>query len=758
MDRRDFIKMLGIAGTSATAYAACSAYMQEALAQSTTIEDLLTSAAECPGGKLADIEHVVILMQENRSFDHYFGTLRGVRGFGDPRPLRLRNGKPVWEQSDGARPYRLPKTQAHESGIDGEKIPANSAGSVFLEDPAHDYGTGLDAWNGGLMDKWKEKKGYVALSHYTEQDIPLFFKLARSFTLCDAYFCSHNGATDPNRSFMFTGTCMGRTANSYFSGAKDPAWVDWKSYPEKLEELGIEWKFYQDGLTWTDDAFAGNYGDNTLEYFKRYRTNGTSIYEKNQSVNSVLRTDASKPSQFEQDILDNKLPEVSWIVAPEAFTEHPKYPPHFGEYYIHEILRAFAANKKVWHKTLFLINYDENGGFFDHVLPPTPPLDSGHGKTSPGITLTPKGTVNSETSIQRADPIGMGPRVPMLVISPWSAGGRVNSETFDHTSVIRFLDKWLIARGKQAADAPAFSTISSWRQAIAGDLTSTFDFRRTRTEGLDKLIAPGEKAMMLTEANRTSARAAAAEGAHFTPGIADVKADAHAGKPIGSKQDQTRCEILPIGYDFQVYFRFGSHSDGKKRVEWVIRNRGPLGAAFYVTPYSRTDAPSWYYSVEGVKSGGGPIEVTDYAQIANGVYAHAIHGPNGYLFEFFGNSLDTQQTQLPNIMEMKSADDGKKLQIVFEKWQTASGKLKLIDAYSGTEQVIDKAKEVSGTTTVEIATKDGWYDVAVVDGVNANNFLRRYAGHLENGKIGKSDPAIGLEYDPLKRAYIGMVA
>ena len=145
MDRRDFIKMLGIAGTSATAYAACSAYMQEALAQSTTIEDLLTSAAECPGGKLADIEHVVILMQENRSFDHYFGTLRGVRGFGDPRPLRLRNGKPVWEQSDGARPYRLPKTQAHESGIDGEKIPANSAGSVFLEDPAHDYGTGLDA-------------------------------------------------------------------------------------------------------------------------------------------------------------------------------------------------------------------------------------------------------------------------------------------------------------------------------------------------------------------------------------------------------------------------------------------------------------------------------------------------------------------------------------------------------------------------------------------------------------------------------------
>ncbi|MDR6633650.1 phospholipase C [Phyllobacterium sp. 1468] len=774
MDRRDFIKMLGIAGTSATAYAACSAYMQEALAQSTTIEELLTSAAECPGGKLADIEHVVILMQENRSFDHYFGTLRGVRGFGDPRPLRLRNGKPVWEQSDGARPYRLPKKQAHESGIDAEKIPADSAGSVFLDDPSHSYETGRQAWNDGLMDKWKEYKNYVSFAHYTEADIPLYFKLAKAFTLCDAYFCSHNGATDSNRSYFWSGTCNGLASNEFFSSRKGPR-PDWNTYPEKLEALKIDWKFYQDGLTWTsNDAFAGNYGDNTLEFFKAYEDETTALYKKNQRVNSVLRTDANKPSQFEQDIIDDKLPEVSWIVPPEAFTEHPKYPPHFGEYYVHEILRAFAANKKVWHKTLFLITYDENGGFFDHVLPPVPPLNANLGQVSAGIKLTPPGVprdFNAEYPDKVADdpkedakykdikptiPLGMGSRVPMLVISPWSAGGLVNSETFDHTSVIRFLDKWLIARGKQAADAPAFPTISSWRQAIAGDLTSTFDFSRTRTAGLDQLTAPGEKATMLTEVDRTSARAAAG-GGYFTPGIADVKADAYADKPIGSKQDKARCEILPIGYDFQVCFRFGTHSDGKKRVEWVIRNRGPLGAAFYVTPYSRTDAP-WYYSVEGVKSGAEPIEVTDYAQIENGTYEHAIHGPNGYLFEFSGNSLDAQQTQLPNIIEMKSADDGKKLQIVFEKWQTASGKLKLIDAYSGAEQVIDNAKEVSGTTTVEIATKDGWYDVAVVDGVNANNFLRRIAGHLENGKISKSDPAIGLEYDPLKRVYIGMMA
>ncbi|MFT7755605.1 UNVERIFIED_CONTAM: hypothetical protein ODX46_05665, partial [Salmonella enterica subsp. enterica serovar Enteritidis] len=139
----------------------------------------------------------------------------------------------------------------------------------------------------------------------------------------------------------------------YFSGNTkaddDASRPNWKSYPERFQELGVDWKFYQDGLTKTDDAFSGNYGDNTLEYFKQFRVNKTrlldksSIYDKNQTVNSVLRAEVNTKSQFEQDIIDNKFPAVSWIVAPEAFSEHPKYPPHFGEYYLHEILRALVA-------------------------------------------------------------------------------------------------------------------------------------------------------------------------------------------------------------------------------------------------------------------------------------------------------------------------------------------------------------------------------------------------------------------------------
>src|SRR5262249_45942732 len=161
----------------------------------------------------------------------------------------------------------------------------------FLKDPNHDYDGGLGAWNYGRMDRWKEKKDYVAFAHYTEQDIPLFFKLAKVFTVCDAYFCSHNGATDTNRSYLFSGTAMGKTANAFFSGIGGGTKANWKSYPEKLEEIAVDWKFYQDGVTWTDDPFAGNYGDNTLEYFEQFEDKTTTIYKKNQTVNSVLRTD-----------------------------------------------------------------------------------------------------------------------------------------------------------------------------------------------------------------------------------------------------------------------------------------------------------------------------------------------------------------------------------------------------------------------------------------------------------------------------------
>ncbi|WP_288194672.1 phosphocholine-specific phospholipase C [uncultured Phyllobacterium sp.] len=766
MDRRDFIKMLGIASVNTAAYAACSAYMQEALASSTVVEDMLSASVHCKEGSLADIEHVVILMQENRSFDHYFGTLRGVRGFGDPRPVKLKNGEPVWHQAQSdssaqkVKPYQLPRgTMTDNEG---------AAGGVFLEDPAHDYKSGLAAWNGGLMDKWIPQKGIVSMAHYSEKDIPLYFKLAKAFTICDAYFCSHNGATDPNRSYFWTGTCNGKTSNDFFSGNKaaddDASRPNWKSYPERLQELGVDWKFYQDGLTKTDDAFAGNYGDNTLEYFKQFRVNKTrlgdksSIYDKNQTINSILRTEANTRSQFEQDIIDNKLPEVSWIVAPEAFSEHPKYPPHFGEYYLHEILRALVANKEVWHKTALIVTYDENGGFFDHVLPPVPPIIFNGGKVSSGIILPPSEkprSFDTECSVDGNTVIGMGMRVPTLIISPWSSGGRVCSEVFDHTSVIRFLDVWLKARGRQQKDMPIFPNISSWRQAIAGDLTSAFDFGRADVKPMDDLVDGMQPVKVFSSREREFAR----NTITFKPTISDVNADPDNGKPISAKQDREGCDLLPIGYDFQVLCSFTKTTP--KRFELTFKNYGRLGAAFTVLAYDRNNS-GWFFSLEGAKSDvSTAVTLSDVWYLKDskapgwgeGDYFYLVHGPNGYLAEFRGNAENPLQAAFPDFIDISPSADGKIMKFAFAMWPTANGKLKMINAYSGVETVIS-----NGTKRVDVVTKDGWYDVSFVDAVNTDSkYLRRYAGHIETGKMSRTDPAIGMIYDEAARVYIPAV-
>lgn len=782
MDRRDFIKLLGIAGTNAAAFTACSSYMSEALAQSTVIGDMLAASPPCDGS-LKDIEHVVVLMQENRSFDHYYGTLRGVRGFGDPRPMKQKDGEPVWHQlqSDTTkpriRPYRLPKIVKYEPVGDADD--PKSSGNVFVTDPAHDFDTGLKAWNKGLMDQWIPAKDIISMAHYTEDDLPFYFKLAKTFTMCDAYFCSHNGYTDPNRSYFFTGTCDGRTDNSYFSNfnSPQPELLTWQSYPEKLEELRVDWKFYQDGLGWKlfGNPFEGNFGDNTLEYFQNYRDVKSALYKKNQTVNSILRTDADKPSQFETDIKNDALPPISWIVPPEAFTEHPSFPPHLGEFYLHEILRALIANPVVWHKTVLLINYDENGGFFDHVLPPTPPLDSKRGQVTPGIIL-PATTkvpdkdlkklrdINAEQSRKQDDPIGMGMRVPMLVISPWSVGGRVCSEVFDHTSVLRFLDTWLTAKGKQRASKGVFTktNTSSWRQAIAGDLTSAFDFSTTRTTAMDKVVALDAKPQLYT--NQANATKLGQWPGGYKPYYHDIKDLPDQVNPVAAKQDRTRCEILPLKYNFQVLASFIETADGVDGLQFTFKNTGSLGVAFTHISYDR-EGGGHFYSLEGVKGEIAPIitlteTFTGQGDLLPGRklgdYASVIYGPNGYLAEFKGNSADNMERLLPDIIDVRSVDDGKTVQFTLAKWPSANGKLKAINAYGGAETIANP--DTGKTTLVNFATDDGWYDVSFVDANNSSRYQRRYAGHLENGKISRSDPAIGMNYDETKRVYVSLTA
>jgi phospholipase C len=179
VDRRTFLRVLGSGALAAAAPG--------------SIDRALAIPANNRRGTIEDIEHIVILTQENRAFDHYFGALRGVRGFGDPRPVVLPSGRPVWYQPDG-NGYLLP---FHPTAPD--------LGLQFLEDTPHGWTDTHAAWNGGTYDQWIANKGRTTMAYLTRRDIPFHYALADAFTICDAYYCSFMGPTDPNRYHMWTG-------------------------------------------------------------------------------------------------------------------------------------------------------------------------------------------------------------------------------------------------------------------------------------------------------------------------------------------------------------------------------------------------------------------------------------------------------------------------------------------------------------------------------------------------------------------------
>ncbi|MET9631153.1 alkaline phosphatase family protein, partial [Lentzea sp. NPDC006480] len=349
VDRRQFLK-LSAATTALTALSGSIARAAEIAPATRT-------------GTVEDVEHVVVLMQENRSFDHYFGSLRGVRGFGDPRPVTLPSGKSVWHQSNGVTEV-LPFHPA-----------ADDMGMQFLQDLNHDWNGGHLAFNGGKYDRWVPAKTATTMAYLNRRDIPFHYALADAFTICDAYHCSFIGATDPNRYYMWTGF----TGNDGTGGGpvlgNDEKGYGWSTYPERLEQAGVSWKIYQDagdgldakgGWGWINDPYRGNYGDNSLLYFNNYRNAkpGDALYEKARTGTNI-KAGGTLFDVLASDVKNNRLPQVSWIAAPEAYTEHPNWPANYGAWYIAKVLDALTSNRAVWAKTALFITYDENDGFFD---------------------------------------------------------------------------------------------------------------------------------------------------------------------------------------------------------------------------------------------------------------------------------------------------------------------------------------------------------------------------------------------------------
>src|SRR5260370_15806516 len=171
---------------------------------------------------------------------------------------------------------------------------------------------------------------------------------------------------------------------------------------------------------------------------------------------------------LKQDVSSGNLPQVSWLVAPESYTEHPNWPANYGAWYVSQVLDILTANPDVWSKTAFFLMYDENDGFFDHVPPPVPPMSRAQGIS----TVDTTNEIFPGSSDYPAGPYGLGQRVPMIVISPWSKGGYVSSEVFDHTSLIRFIE----TRFGQNNPALKENNITQRRRAVTGDLTSAFNF------------------------------------------------------------------------------------------------------------------------------------------------------------------------------------------------------------------------------------------------------------------------------------------
>ncbi|MFF5444107.1 phosphocholine-specific phospholipase C [Streptomyces sp. NPDC012888] len=680
VNRRRFLQMAG--GTAAFAM------LSQSIARAAAIP------AQGATGTIQDVEHIVVLMQENRSFDHYFGTMKGVRGFGDPRPVLLDNGKSVFHQSNGTKDVLPFHPDAEDLGMQ------------FLEGLNHDWAGGHAAYNNGKYDKWVPAKTANTMAYMTRNDMPFHFALADAFTVCDAYHCSFIGATDPNRYYMWTGY----TGNDGVGGGpvlgNQELGYGWKTYPERLEAAGVSWKIYQDigdGLNaaghwgWINDAFRGNYGDNSLLYFNTYRNAqpGSPLYEKARTGTNA-KAGEGLFDRLRADVRAGTLPAISWIAAPEAFSEHSNWPVNFGAWYISQVLDALTSNPAVWAKTAFFITYDENDGFFDHVVPPYPPASAAWGLSTADVSTE----LYKGGGGYAAGPYGLGPRVPMIVVSPWSKGGFVCSETFDHTSIIRFMEK------RFGVHEP---NISPWRRAVCGDLTSAFDFA---TSDAAPAALPSTDAYLPPDHDRHP------DYVPTPPATGSLPRQEAGSKPSRA-----------LGYAPYVD---GARTTSTGKFTLTFSSGPKLGAHFHITSGNRTDGP-WPYTVEAGKT----LSDTWSTSSATGnTIDLTVWGPNGFLRTFRGPAKKAG----PEVTARHDGTTGN-LALTLRNTGTTAVNLTVTNAYGGTSQTLRVAAGATAAHTVDLRTTGRWYDVKVVSDLDTT-FLRRFAGRVETGAPSVSDPAI----------------
>ncbi len=560
-------------------------------------------------GTIQDVQHVVILMQENRSFDHYFGTMSGVQGFSDRHPapappIEDKAQRDVFLQHDsvsgGPRwlapfPLNVRQTFAH----------------MRVKGTPHSWPDAQAAWDLGRMGRWPEAKQAHAMGYFDRADIPFQYAMADAFTLCDGYFCSLQMGTNPNRLMLWSGGIdpTGRlggpaVGNSHDSlapphGKGAPVPYRWTTYVERLQAAGVDWRIYQD--------MADNYTDNPLVGFEAFRKAFAGEPGSDPQLKARALTTRALDG-LKADVLAGQLPQVSYIIATAKGSEHPgPSSPAQGAAYTAEVINALTANPEVWARTVLIVNFDENDGFFDHVPPPAPPTRNPRGELLGASTVALDGEYHHVPSPADAKqdrpeyvgrPYGLGPRVPMYVLSPWSRGGRVNSEVFDHTSVIQFLEK------RFGVMEP---NISPWRRTVCGDLTSCFDFTG-RDPAIVSLPNPAEDAMR-----------AAALPRQTTPPIPAM--------PARPQQVEGFRPACPAAYDLECEL-----TAREDEVLLAFLNKGARGAVFHVYDRHALDAGPRRYTVEAGKRLDGIWARTG----DDGRYDLQVMGPEGFHRRFVG--------------------------------------------------------------------------------------------------------------------------
>lgn len=789
------------------------------------------------GTTFHDAEHVVLLMQENRSFDHAFGTLQGVRGFNDPRAILQPNRNKVWLQSDKSgntyAPFRL--------DIRDTKI-------TWMGCLPHNWTDQTDAYNQGKMDRWVEVKRSafdefadmpLTMGHYTREDLPFYYALADAFTICDQHFCSSRTGTNPNRLYFWTGNiregldgkALVWNGDSEFSGK-----ANWTTFPERLSKHGVNWKVYQNelsassaGYTGEANSWLGNFGCNALEYFPQYAVKYSQRYkdvlvQQRQQLEARLRAldteaddsereayhrlqealahvtaelatygnttpddlpehtrdlhqrafvnNAGDPDymaletmryqdgdttrqmripkgdilhQFRQDVATGQLPTVSWLVPPQLFSDHPDS-PWFGSWYVSEVMDILTQNPEVWKKTIFILTYDENDGYFDHAVPfaAPNPYQAGTGKVSAGIDARLEYVRRDDqyhADSGREGSIGLGYRVPMVIASPWTRGGWVNSQVFDHTSPLQFLEQFI---SRKVGRSVVETNISAWRRAVCGDLTSVF--RPYNGEALTPIPAP-EKAAFMAGIHQAQFRGLPTGYRPLAPNeIAAVNAGT-GQSPWFPRQEPGVRNANALPYELYVDGHY-NHRSGQYEVifksgqsRFGDRSAGSAFKVYALVPYHGETGRSWDYAVSAGLSVNDTWAVADFDAYR---YELAAYGPNGF-YRYFRGGQDNPHLQIRCTYRSPEDGDGSgHLLVTCTNTGTHSYQLQVVDnSYGSADRPFVLPAGQQHTEAIDLSGSHLWYDISVRC-AGIEGFEERFAGRVEIGADGLTDPLMGL--------------